>query len=173
MRKIFHDVATFTALKSRCDVVITLRSSCTLVDAVILLLILMASLSESFPRLLSELNDTKDTRKMLGTPTAQRSWTPGQQRLPAHPARGDASDDMALDVIHSHASKGEREGERALVVTTGALVEMMASAGASVKSDAPIPPGGGERPIIAALAAAALTGTGLHMRRIKPRITLL
>ena len=91
---------------------ITLRSSCTLVDAIILLLTLMASLSESFPRLLlPELNDTKDTRKMLGTPIAQRSWTPTHQTLPARPVQRDANDEKAVDavarVVHSQASEGK------------------------------------------------------------------
>ena len=56
-----------------------------------------------------------------------------------------------------------------MVVSAGALG--VASAGAFFKSDAPIPPGCGGRSN-ADLAAVALASTGLHTRRVKPRIAL-
>ena len=84
----FHDVATFTALKSWCDACTTLRSSRTLADATNLPFSSMASLSETFPPRPSELNDARDWREQLGgeTPTTQR-WThrlaPADPKLPA------------------------------------------------------------------------------------------
>jgi hypothetical protein len=88
LASLFHDVATFTALKSWCDACTTLRSSRTLADATNLPFSTAASLTEPLRPFAELLNDARDWREQLGgeTPTTKR-WThrlaPANPRLPA------------------------------------------------------------------------------------------